>query len=213
MQMKKDPNADPDELRKLKKTLLESPSSSAGLDKTRSIPSNPGDAIEPVQEKVDLLMAQYMKLKGDPDSDPVEMKRLKGEIEQLKGASQGQGSSSKGSQQDAESRPALGNESKSKAGAVDVPVPEENGSDERRQRLKALYLKMKADPNADPKKLEKLKAEILSSSSKAKEPKSVAFDVKEVSQESSCPAIHPSDEVLESGTRRSRKRAICSGFA
>jgi hypothetical protein len=164
MEMKKDPNTDPAKLAKLKKLLLasegsrtsnsEPPADSTSVTKDRSAPS----IEDSDQEKKDLLIAQYMKLKGDPDSDQQELKRLKAEIS---GLSQQKDVHplAKGTQaQPAAIPPSNPNQEPEKVENTPVADAER---DKQKQQLKALYKKLKEDPNTDPRKLEKVKMAIV----------------------------------------------------
>lgn len=178
MQMKKDPNADPETLRKLKKSLLET-SPSSGSDKPRSVPSATIGPDDNVQERIDVLTAQYMKLKGDPNSDADARKGLKAEIGKLKLALNGSTRTTSDAPTDrAPPVDGLSTEPPERPEPVQDPAkssPADTRGEDDRQKLKALYSKMKSDPNADPAELAKLKAMIVGTS-RGKEPKSVAFD-------------------------------------
>ena len=170
LEMKKDPNTDPAKLAKLKKLLSSTmvsnkvaPEADADIS-IKSSNQTREDAGGSVQDKNDLLMAQYMHMKGDPNSDPAELKRLKSEIASLRGPVDP--ISLPDSLQSSDST-SVQDQNKTKRSDASSRPPEtsarssgENENGQRRQ-LKELYQKLKADPNTDPRKLEKVKTAIL----------------------------------------------------
>jgi len=178
MKMKKDPNADPELLRKLKKSIMDSSATSTDQAKDGASTSDPG--VESNQDKIDVLTAQYMKLKGNPASDADEMKRLKREIGRLREVQRSDDPIGKAPPPAGSiPPPAFGRDPALADQLGPTPEPSSGkytglGSDEERQKLKARYLAMKGDPDADPEELKRLKAAIIDSS-KANEVKSAAF--------------------------------------
>jgi len=171
LEMKKDPNTDPAKLAKLKKLL----SSTMGSDTLA--PKADGDALArssnrmpegtkgSAQDNKDLLIAQYMHLKGDPNSDAAELKRLKSEIASLQAPKEPIPVQNKMQSSDptlAQDRNQMKKPDASPQ-PTDTSARSSNDDKEQQQRrqLKELYQKLKADPNADPRKLEKVKMAIL----------------------------------------------------
>jgi hypothetical protein len=210
LEMKKDPNTDPAKLAKLKKLLSSTMVSNTVVPEaegdvlTKSNDRMPKGAGGSAQDKKDLLIAQYMHLKGDPNSDPAELKRLKSEIASLRAPVDP--ISSQANLQSSDSAPVQDQSKIDKPDASPRPAEtsarsSEDDEKQRRRQLKELYQKLKADPNTDPRKLEKVKIAILKIGEAEGKPTSAGAKDVRVS-------INPLDKILNRKSLRSGSRSI-----